>query len=349
MSTANLSQLRQTVQQNCHIADASHAADFTLCIYLLKMREFYRWENGQGFAAALDNQHVGQWLRDREALWETLEGQNFDSLNIGPQQFDPFDAPLINQQLVPEQLIYSAGLGLNNRPHFFLAQLEQHQHHAGYDLYIAGKEYARDLAAPPAMSQNKTIFIRKESLRRLLWEKLETWRWNRPANALGNAFACYDCETDLETALDDMTTNEVENVVLHEIGEIEAGKLLGPDWEALLFDIPHSKLALQLRAIRDLLADYITTLPELLERQDEPSLHFFFGNLSNLRKDLDRELYPAYQYWLENKSLQRLQETVQKNQDHWLQLCQEILAIYQAHPSNHLEQIQLLIETQCNR
>ena len=34
--------LIQTVQRNCHIADARHAGDYTLCVYLLKMREFYR-------------------------------------------------------------------------------------------------------------------------------------------------------------------------------------------------------------------------------------------------------------------------------------------------------------------
>jgi hypothetical protein len=41
----NLGQVVATVQKNCHISDAQYAGDYTLCIFLLKMREFYRWEN----------------------------------------------------------------------------------------------------------------------------------------------------------------------------------------------------------------------------------------------------------------------------------------------------------------
>jgi DNA topoisomerase IA len=52
------------------------------------------------------------------------------------------------------------------------------------------------------MTLGASIFLRRESLRRLLWEKLESWRWSRPDNALGRAFACYDFEGDLEESLD---------------------------------------------------------------------------------------------------------------------------------------------------
>lgn len=40
----NLQALSTAVQHNCDIADAQHARNFTLCTYLLKMRELYRWE-----------------------------------------------------------------------------------------------------------------------------------------------------------------------------------------------------------------------------------------------------------------------------------------------------------------
>ena len=33
----------QAIQRNCDIADALYAGDDTLCIYLLKMRDLYRW------------------------------------------------------------------------------------------------------------------------------------------------------------------------------------------------------------------------------------------------------------------------------------------------------------------
>ncbi|HKJ07631.1 MAG TPA: hypothetical protein VKA76_00940, partial [Gammaproteobacteria bacterium] len=42
------------VQKNCHISDARYAGDYTLCIYLLKMREYYRWEKGYSLDASLN-------------------------------------------------------------------------------------------------------------------------------------------------------------------------------------------------------------------------------------------------------------------------------------------------------
>ena len=341
---AILSQLSETVQHNCHIADAIHAGDYTLCIYLLKMREFYRWETRQPFSAGLESESVGKWLRQREGLWESCEEKEYDNLKIKKQKFPPFENETINAALSPHKLVYSGGLGINNRPHFFLADLEHHEFRDGFNLYISGQEHARDLAAPPAMSINNNIFIRKESLRRLLWEKLETWRWNRPDNALGHAFACYEVENDLENALDAMTEHEVENIMLHEIGEIEAGKILGAEWEELLFELPHSRLALHLRAIRDLLADHLSTLPALLEHKQAPSIHFFFGNLTNLRKDLAPKLMQAYQHWLDTNSYKQLEEMINQGQNHWLNVCNEVLKIKRQANENALETIEKMIE-----
>ena len=41
----NFPQLAETVQRNCDISDARHAGEYGLCTFLLKMREYYRWEN----------------------------------------------------------------------------------------------------------------------------------------------------------------------------------------------------------------------------------------------------------------------------------------------------------------
>lgn len=73
LDSHQLNKLSETVQQNCHIADAAHAGDYTLCIYLLKMREFYRWEQKAAFSTKLENKTVGSWLKEREALWNNLD------------------------------------------------------------------------------------------------------------------------------------------------------------------------------------------------------------------------------------------------------------------------------------
>ena len=78
----DLNSIKQTVQKNCHIADANAASDYTLCIYLMKMREYYRWEHGHNYGDTLPNSAVGEWLRTREHLWETLEEENFAPIPI---------------------------------------------------------------------------------------------------------------------------------------------------------------------------------------------------------------------------------------------------------------------------
>lgn len=341
-----LTDLTNTVQQNCHIADALYAGDYTLCIYLLKMRELYRWEQNKTFSANLSKETVGNWLRRREALWHEVESSDYQHIQLNEQAIPPFESGIMNRALAPHQLVYSAGMGLNNRPHFFLAELEHYEKHDDYALYIAGKEYARDMSAPPAMSHDKTIYIRKESFQRFLWEQLETWRWNKADNALGRAFACYDCDNDLDNALMEMTDTEIENVIQHERGEIEAGIILGDEWQTLLFSLPYSKATLMLRAIRDHLADSLTTLPFLLEINSAPSWHFYFGNLNNMRKDLYPELKQAYDIWYETGSLRKMQETISHGKQHWLTLCQDVLQIKESDIKTQQTKIEHLIEQQ---
>lgn len=322
-----ISDLTETVQHNCHIADSMHAGDYTLCVYLLKMRELYRWEQGKNFSANLPNKEVGNWLRQREALWDELEDNDFLTISIKDATHSPFESNSVNEVLSAHDLVYSGGMGINNRPHFFLAELESHEIHKDFQLFIAGKEYARDMSAPPAMSNQNSIFIRKESIKRLLWERLETWRWNRPENALGRSFACYDVDKKLDSALEEMTETEAKNIIEHERGEIQAGELLGDKWETILFSLPHSKAALMLRAVRDNLADSLTTLPTLLSSNHEPSWHFYFGNLSNLRKDLFPSLVDAYNEWYEKGSLGKMEDIIARSKEHWLQLCNSIIEI----------------------
>lgn len=339
-----INELTKTVQQNCHIADASHAGDYTLCVYLLKMRELFRWEQNKTFSTNLPNKTVSTWLRQREQLWDDIEGSDYLDIELGSESISPFETDMVNKNLHCHQLVYSGGMGINNRPHFFLADLDIYEQHKDYSLYIAGKEYARDMSAPPAMSHQNNIYIRKESFRRLLWEKLETWRWNKPDNALGRAFACYDCENNLDDALAQMTDVEVTNVIQHERGEIQAGNLLGEKWHDLLFSLPHSKASIMLRAVRDHLADSLTTLPALLIANSAPSWHFYFGNLNNMRKDLYPSLMKGYDEWYETGSLNRMTGIIEQGKQHWLDLCQQILQIYELDLKSQQIEIQNLIE-----
>ena len=72
-----LDKLTKTIQDNCHISDAQFAGNYTLCIYLLKMREFYRWEQALPFGKKLSNDDIGPWLTARESLWDEVEQNQY--------------------------------------------------------------------------------------------------------------------------------------------------------------------------------------------------------------------------------------------------------------------------------
>ncbi len=326
----DLSSLKQTVQNNCHIADSNAAGNYTLCIYLLKMREFYRWESGYDFGDNLPNDEVGKWLREREVLWDDIVNNDFSMLSIDGNDYDPFDSDSINKTLKPQHLVYSAGYGRNTNAHFFLGVLERNERYNNFEIIVVADEYARDLTAPPAMSQGTTIYIRREAMRRMIWEKYEQWLWDRPNNAMARALKFYDFEGDLDGALTQMTDSELNTAVLHEIGEAKVFELLGEGWEKMLFSMPHSKLEMMLRAARDHLADCLSTLPALLEQNNPASLHFYFSNLTHMRKALSPSLMPAYESWIANNDLSELHAYVNKGVTHWQTLCSSVLERWQS-------------------
>ena len=111
------------VQHNCNIVDAKYAANFSLCTYLMKMREYCRWDKGYAYHEALSKEEVGEWVSERESLWDGLEQKTFTPIDIDGEKFDPFDTDIINKVLLPKGLVYSGGLGAGAVPHFFLAKL----------------------------------------------------------------------------------------------------------------------------------------------------------------------------------------------------------------------------------
>lgn len=343
--SGTLRELCCAVQRNCHISDARHGTDYGLCTYLLKMREYYRWENGLDYSASLTNESVGEWLTTREALWESLSQDEFAPLPLQGEVFEPFDVERINRRLERLGLVYSAGYGAKSKPLFFLGHLERREAPDGVNVWVAGRELARDLMAPAAMSQGDHIYLRQESFRRLLWERLESWRWHKPDNALGRAFAKYDFEHNLEQALDRMVAGELDTVLLHERGEHLVGLELGEAWNELLIELGHSPAELMARAVRDHWADCRVTLPALLEREDAASIHFYLGGLQGVRGALFPGLKRAYEQWHERGDWSLLSRCVELAETHWAALARGLLA-YQGMPAGEVQiEVKRLLES----
>lgn len=324
----DLGALVNAVQKNCDISDAQYAGDLTLCTFLLKMRELYRWENDIPFSQEMPKSEVGTWMNDREQVWETLEAASFEPLPLPDAEIDPFEVAAANARLLPLGLVYSGGFGRSCKPHFFLGRLLRAEARDGHRIFVSDCEYARDLDAPPGMLLDGMIFVRTEALRRWLWERYEEWRWNRRNEAMGRAIACYDFDRDVDDALWAMTETETESVILHELGEVKAGAALGAAWERLLVDLMRTRGEIMARAVRDLLADCESTLPGLLARRDPAAIHFYFANFVGMRRKLFPELAAEYRGWVEHGSLAGLEREAGKGRERWHALAREMLAAH---------------------
>ena len=317
--------LLEAVQRNCHIADARHARDMTLCTYLLEMREFYRWEHDLPPGASLPREAVGRWIAEREALWESLADDHFQPLPLAGALHEPFAAGAINERLLPAGLIYGAGIGRFGKPHFFLARLERAAREDDLTVLVCGCEYARDLTAIPAALQGGTVVVRREALRQWLWEKIDAWNVKRPPGALARALAAYGHDRDPAGALARMTERETGTVILHERGEHAAGRLLGPAWERMIAGFATKRAELVARAVRDNLADCLTTLPALLAQADDASLHFWFANFDGLRRELFPRLAVAYADVGAGEA--PLRAAVAAGAEHWLAAARRLMSL----------------------
>ena len=279
------------VQRNCDVSDARHAGDYGLCTFLLKMREYYRWESELPFARPLDREALGEWLDGRERLLGRLEESALEPLPLG-DGLDPFEAEAANRTLVPRGLVYGAGHGRFGKPVFFLGQLARVEERAGLTLVVSSCEYARELAAAKRL-----------------------------------ALAGCDFETDTQAALERLARREEESMILHEIGEAMAGDLLGEGWNDVTRSLARTPAEPVARAVRDLLADCLSTLPGLIARPDRSALHFHFATYDAPRRQLFPQALEAYDAFVRDGTDDRLRDAVAEGRERWLATARGLLAL----------------------
>ena len=322
--------LLAAVQSNCHLSDARHAQELTLCNYLLAMREYYRWEHDLPLAAVPPRGDVGRWIAEREALWESLQDADWAGVPLAAGEADPFDVGAVNAELVPAGLLYGAGRGRFGKPHFFLARLARRERREGVEILEAGCEYVRDIDAAPAVLQGETIVLRREAFERWLWLRTEAWEAQAPDGDMAAALDAYGYGKERGRALARMAEAERETLILHELGELAAGRLLGGDWERFMDGIDDRRVEIMARAVRDLLADTLVTLPSLLERDAVPSLHFWFATFAGMRRELFPRLASAQAAWNGGEGLEAMRGAIDSGRAHWLRIAREMAADAQA-------------------
>jgi hypothetical protein len=323
----------EVVQINCHIADARHAREMSMCNYLLGMRELYIWEKGSPPSTPVVQAELSQWLVKREMYWEELEEQEYSPVPIANRDYDPFDIAGINSALASHGMVYGGGLGRWGKPHFFLGQLLRSEKINGLTLHVSGREFARDITAAPAALREGTMFLRTDALQRWLAEKIDIWSVHEADGALKSAIDCYGMqEGDKAGLLARMAEQESDVLILHEMGEAMAEPVLGPAWRDMLLSFTSRRAIFLARSVRDNLADCLSTLPELLKRQQTCSLHFYFANLEGLRRSLFPQLVSAYEHWRDSGDVSNLLVAIEAGRSHWQQVANDILNIWQSNP-----------------
>lgn len=334
MSLFNLQHTIAAVQANCDIADARHARDMSMCNYLLAMREFYRWEHQIPFVQQFKKEEIGEWLSQREAKWNEVEENDYHPIPVDGRDHDHFDTAAINRALKQYGLVYGSGYGRWGRPHFYLAQLLRSEDRSDIAILVSGHEHARDMVAPPAAFNRNTIFLRMDAMQRWLFEKVEIWSLSKADSALKAALDCYGAGDAAETKLDIIAEQASESLILHELGEAMAEPLLGEAWREMLSSFRLRRYELLARAMRDNLADCLSTLPEMIARCETCSLHFYFANFDGLRRSLFPSLAEAYKCWQNSGDIIALQNAIEAGRKHWLNVARHLLAAWVDNPAN---------------
>lgn len=329
----NLQQTIDAVQTNCDIADARHARDMSMCNYLLAMRDYYRWKKQIPFSHQLKKSEVASWLNKCETKWNEVEENEYLPIPVAGYEHDYLDTKAINQALKGYGLIYGSGFGSWGRPLFFLAQMVRREQRFNVSILVSGNEYARCMAAPPAALNRGTVFMRMDAMERWLSGKVEIWGLSKTDKTLKAFLDCYGIGDTDESKLKIIAFQESETLILHELGEAMAEPLLGDAWHKMLSSLSLRRYEFLARAVRDNLADCLSTLPELIEGDKICSLHFYFSNFDGLRQSLFPSLLKAYECWCKNNDVAALHNAIAAGRLHWQNVARNILAAWTDNPA----------------
>lgn len=331
----SLATLCEDVQHNCAISDARYARDYSLCVYLLRMREFYRWRFDLPLTQALEIDSIGSWISETEAHWDDIEETDFKPLVLGNTQIDPFDSNAVNKFLQPAGLIYTAGIGRLSQPHFVLAELTEKTCSGTVTSFECGLELARDSITLPAMAQNETIYIRLDSVKRHLWQMLDEWRLQKKPGPFANVVQHFNLEdtSRLDQPLEEAAKQLSRLYHAHEMGEVRAGRLLGDQYHTVLERVAGTRNEFYLRAVRDILADSLETWPYLLTQRSEIDTDFWIASLAGARQELLKasglinRLNTPKKDTRKQSRFDRLADLFLAERKHWQTIADEILTV----------------------
>jgi hypothetical protein len=308
MKSRLLDELVPQVKENCLISDARFWGYYSICGLLLRLRELYRFEHGIEPWETAPEGGITDWIGQRESGWEELSEAELKPLTLDGREFAPFDVEEINSAINEAGLLYGAGYGLYGKPVFYLGDLESRESVDGYDIFISGREYARDLSIHPAMLQHRRIYARREICTLLIWEKFEEFRAKRTASALSVAFSAYGVEAgadaeSLRRLINEAADTELRTYIYHELGEAFESDKAGAQWAEMLSSVLSSKASMFARAVMDTMADASERglLKHIVDERKAGSLAFYMTFLGGYRRVISEDMVGAFEGFSESR------------------------------------------------
>ncbi len=345
-----LDNLIHQVLNNCDISDSHHAGLFSVCGLALRLRDLYKWEKGLDPWLEKDSSAILDWIGEKEQVWEQLAENDYRELSLLGSTYEPFDTQRINAVLEPHGLFYGAGYARSLKPTFFLARIEDKGNTDGFTVYTLGRELARDLLTIPALLQDESILLRKESGTFFLWDQIfYIKKSGRPA--LNFALqACGIKDQDLKMLRSNLAAIynvQRETYIYHEVGEIRDTVFDAGIWRQVINEFPHTPVELLTRAIKDMLADtnVYGTLPHIIKKRSAAMLGFYVAFLDGLAKTLFPEMRSAFEDYVKTGDWQVIEKAVSSGFNTAVYYAEEISRIFLAgKQANNMQSAQIEIE-----
>ncbi len=306
----------EDIQHNCNISDAKDHGVYSMCTMVLKLRNLYKWEHNIEPWEEPEPAELLDWIEAKENYWESIADESYRPLGFNGKKHSPINSEEINPLFNNTQFVYGAGYGRSMKAVFFLAELIEKRTISGCPVVVLGKERAKEMASPFAMSQDGVIYVRKESLRFFLWDQIQELR-SSCRTSFRHALQLYGLlkndqldQQRFKEKLDIIVEEEMDLFIYHEVGEIRETTLATTTQQTIIARFPSSVVELVCRSVKDILAD---THPEgllsyVIREQKESSLSFYIGFLDGLRKELFPEIFDAWQLFLNDKNWQHIEQ-----------------------------------------
>jgi hypothetical protein len=324
--------ISQTIKLNCDISDARFWGHFSICGLLMRYRDLYRSEKGLEPWSPVPRQDIASWIERKEAQWPELEQKEFDEIPCGGKTCTPYDTQSLNELLNPLGYVYGAGLGMYLKPTFFLGGLRSITEIEGHQVFVSDRELVRDLFSAPAMLQDRSIFIRFDPLRALLWDAFSRIRPGC-GSILAEAFAAAGISAGQRTddaftaALERMAQTYADVLLWHELAE---SRERDPRWKELIAAAKDRNAELLLRAIQDLVADTSERGPlhRIIKSKETGALAAMAGLLDGFRRALFPEIREACRLLLREGNWEIVENARSRGYERFNELRNSLLEVH---------------------